>query len=210
MKRILLVGGGGHCRSVIDTIIKADVYEEIGIIDDNTCDYNGVLTIGNDDDIGRLHDEGWTDAFVTVGSIGDTTIRRRLYDMLREEGFNIPVIIDPTAVIAEDVVIEDGVFVGKGAIINSACKIGKCAIINTRAVIEHDCLVGAFAHISTGSILCGQTRVGDNTHIGAGSVVRQSVNIGNDSLIGVGSVVVKDISDHVNGFGNPFKVRQSI
>lgn len=205
MKRILLIGGGGHCRSVIDTLKDKD-YDEIGIIDSVNVCYDGISVVGADEDIVRLYKRGWTEAFVTVGSIGDVAARRRLYNMVKETGFAIPAVIDQTAIVSEGTLISEGVFVGKGAIINAGCKIGECAIINTGAIIEHDCRVDSFAHISTGAILCGQTEIGENTHVGAGTVIRQLVKTGRDSLIGAGSVVVKDIPDGVMAYGNPCRV----
>ena len=206
MKRILLIGGGGHCHSVIDSIIRTGYYDEIGIVDDKEGHYDGISVVGQDKDIGSLRSNGWEYAFVTVGSIGDTTTRRRLYSMIKEEGFNIPSIIDPSAILADSATVAKGSFVGKGAIINSVCRIGECAIVNSGAVIEHDCTIGSFAHVSSGAVICGDVKIGDDTHIGAGSVVRQSVIIGSGSLIGVGSVITKDIPDNMKGFGNPFKV----
>lgn len=206
MKRILLVGGGGHCRSVIDTLKLLNIYDDIGILDNAEFCYGDIQVVGTDGDVRSLHDKGWTEAFVTVGSVGNTAKRRQLYDMIKREGFTIPAIIDPTAIVSDDAVVAEGVFAGKGVIINSGSVIGECAIINTGAIVEHDCVIGQFAHISSGSILCGQVKIGDNTHIGAGSVVKQSINIGIDTMIGAGSTVVKDIPDKVKAYGNPCRV----
>ena len=206
MKRILLIGGGGHCRSVIDSLLTTGIYDEIGIIDRTDISYRGIHIVGNDEDLESLHSYGWTDAFVTVGSIGDTSTRRRLFHMIKKTGYNIPVVIDPSAIVSDDSVLEEGVFIGKGAIINSGCSIGECSIINSGVILEHDCKIGPFAHISSGTVLCGQTKVGENTHVGAGSVVKQLVELGCDSLIGAGSVVIQDIPGSVKAYGNPCKV----
>ena len=205
-KKLLLIGGGGHCHSVLDAIINSGAYEEIGIIDNIDSSYLGVSVVGNDDDIPALLQAGWTDAFITVGSVGDTKIRRRLYDMVKMQGLSIPTIIDPTAIIGKCVKIEEGVFVGKRAVINTGSIIGSCAIINTGAIIEHDCEIGAFSHISPGTTLCGQVKVGEDSHVGAASVVIQLIEIGDKSLIGAGSVVVKNIPDNSKAYGNPCKV----
>lgn len=206
-KRLLLLGGGGHCRSILDCIISNGLYEQIGIVDfDKTASALGVSVVGTDDDLPQLLMDGWTDAFISVGSIGSTGLRRKLYDMVKQIGFSVPSVIDPTATISRDVIVDEGVFIGKGAIVNTGSRIGICAVVNTGAVIEHDCKIGAFAHVSPGTTLCGQVTVGDDAHVGAGSVVRQGIKIGASSMIGIGSVVVKDIPDNVKAYGNPCRV----
>ena len=206
-KRLLLIGGGGHCRSVLDSVCSANKYDRIGIIDNKILSSDlSVPIIGKDSDLPDLLDEGWTDAFISVGSVGDTRLRRKLYRMVKDIGFAVPVIVDPSAVVSADSVIEEGVFIGKRSVVNSGTTIGTGSILNTGAVIEHDCKIGDFSHISTGSILCGNVFVGMDSHIGAGSVVRQEVNIGNNVLIGAGSVVVGDVPDSVKAYGNPCRI----
>ena len=208
MKKLLLIGGGGHCYSVLDCVLSKDNYEDIGIIDHGDTPILSTPVIGRDKDLPKLFLEGWTDAFISVGSIGNTALRRHLYNMVDKIGFTIPVICDSSAVIGRDVQIGKGVFIGKRAVINAGSIIGSGAIINTASMIEHDCVVGDFAHISPGTVLCGQVKVGADTHIGAGSVVRQQIRIGERALIGAGSVVVKDIPDYTKAFGNPCKVEE--
>lgn len=206
-KRILLVGGGGHCRSVLDSLLRWGEYDEIGIIDRvPKAQVFGVPVIGTDGDLPRLFAQGWHDAVITLGSIGAPVRRRALYQVLKEIGFRLPAVTDPSALIGTASDIGEGVFIGKRAVINSGTRVGRCAIINTGAILEHDCAIGDFAHIAPGCTLCGETVVGENTHIGAGSVVRQQVCIGSNSLIGVGSVVAAPIGDHIKAFGNPCRV----
>ena len=207
-KKLLLLGGGGHCRSIIDSLISLNEYDDIGVVDnDPTIDFpNGISVVGTDDDLGFLYEQGWKSAFVSVGSVGNTALRRKLYDIINKYEFNIPIIVDPSAVIAKDAVIDKGVFVGKGAIINAKSFIDFAAIINTGAIIEHDCHVGEFAHISPGTVLCGNVKVGTDAHIGANSTVIQGTIIGEGSVIGIGSVVTKRVPDGTVAYGNPCKV----
>ncbi len=204
---ILLIGGGGNCKSVLDTILSLNEYEEIGIIDkQRKGKLFGVPMLGTDDDLPRLREEGWSKAVVSVGSVGDTTLRRRFFSMLSELGFSFPVIIDPTAAVSSNAEIGEGTFIGKKAIVNAGSVIGPVCIINSGAIVEHDCCVGAFSHISVGAVLCGGTVVGSDSHIGAGSTVRQQIRIGSSVMIGAGSVVVKDVPDGAKAFGNPCRV----
>lgn len=206
-KKIVLLGGGGHCKSVLDCLLSLKEYDRIGIVDRNkSASVLGVAVIGTDDDLLELKEEGWTDAFITVGSIGTTSIRRKLYERIKSIGFVVPTIIAPSADIARGVTIKEGTFVGKRVVINTGSSIGFCAIINTAATIEHECTIGDFSHISSGDTLCGQVTVGANSHVGAGSIIRQGITVGRSSLIGIGSIVVKDIPDDVKAYGNPCKV----
>lgn len=206
-ERILLVGGGGHCRSVLDCLLRAGSCREIGIIDQESGgELMGVSVIGCDADLPRLFAAGWRAAAVTLGSVGDPARRRMLYQTLREIGFALPVIADPSAVIGLEVELEEGIFIGKGAIVNSGTRVGCCGIINTGAILEHDCTLGDFVHVGPGGVLCGGTRVEENTHIGAGAVVRQQISIGRSVLIGAGSVVIRDIPNGCTVVGNPGRI----
>ncbi len=207
-RRILLIGGGGHCRSVLDSLFELKCFEDIGIIDSKDLHYPDVSVVGTDDDLPELIEKGWKEAFITVGSIGNTCIRRRLYQYVKNQGFILPAIIDPSAIVARNVIVEEGVYIGKKATINTGTRICTGAIINTGAIIEHDCFVDEFSHISPGAILCGQVRIGHDSHIGAGTVVRQLINIGNNTLIGAGSVVVKDMPDSITAYGNPCRITE--
>ena len=211
-KKILLLGGGGHCRSVLDCLLSGGEYDSIGIIERELSDVCclGVPVVGTDEDVPRLFREGWTHACVTLGSVGDPARRRSLLQLLRQTGFSRPPVVDPTAVIGRGAVLGESVFVGKRAVINTGAVVGTGAIVNTGAILEHDCTVGDFAHISPGCVLCGGVCVGENTHVGAGSVVRQQLRIGRDVMIGAGSVVVKDIPDGVKAYGNPCKIVEEL
>ena len=207
IKRILLVGGGGHCKSVLDSLLQINEYSEMGIIDKQNIgdDILGVPIIGSDDDLSSLYAQGYQYAFVTIGSIGDPSLRIKLFSVLEEIGFQIPNIIDPTAIISENIKVESGIFIGKNVIINAGSYIGKGSIINSGSVIEHDCVVNKFSHIAPGSVLCGEVQIGDNTHIGAKSVIKQKIKIGANTIIGIGSVVTKDIGANSVAYGNPCK-----
>jgi sugar O-acyltransferase (sialic acid O-acetyltransferase NeuD family) len=207
MSRLLLLGGGGHCVSVADTILRCGKYEEIGIVQNEHRDalFDIIPVIGNDDDLPRLLSAGYTHAFITVGSIGDISIRKYLFNKIKSLGFYIPNIIDPSSIIGKNVVMGTGSFIGKNAIINAGCILGQAVIINTAAVVEHNCTIANYVHISPSATLCGNVMVGVGSHIGAGAVIRQGVKIGEKCIIGMGSVVIKDVPDGTIVAGNPAK-----
>lgn len=202
--KIILVGGGGHCKSVIESIrtIKNDV--EIKITDYNLRQGDYILgceVIGTDDMLFSCFQDGFAQAVITVGSIKSTENRYRAYWRAEKAGFDFPAIIDEKAVLAHSVKVGKGVFVGKNTVLNAQVFVDDFAIINTASVIEHECRVGKFAHIAVGAILCGSVEVGDNVFVGAGSTIIQGVRIGMNSIIGAGSIVLKDVPDNTTVVG---------
>jgi sugar O-acyltransferase (sialic acid O-acetyltransferase NeuD family) len=203
-RKIVLIGGGGHCKSVINTICRAKLYEDI-VITDNSYpqmrDVLGIPVVGTDENLLELRESGYEDAFITVGSIKRTDIRWRLCDEAVHLGFRMPCIIDPSAQISQYAELGAGIFVGQGAIVNAGADIGDAAIINTGTIIEHDCTIGRYTHVAVGAKLCGAVSVGNDTLIGAGSVIVQNVHIGNHVSIGAGSIVLRDVKDHETAVG---------
>lgn len=209
MKNLILVGAGGHCRSVIDSIRSSNEFCIEGILDRPHkvgSFVDGIEVIGTDEEMKAYFNKGIKYAFLSLGSIGDIRLRTRLYEKILLNGFEIPNIVDATAILARNIRMGRGVFVGKRAVVNAAVSVGDAAIINTAAVIEHDCLVGDFAHVSPGAILCGGVRADYGCHIGAGTVVVQGVHIGKRSLIGAGSVVLASIAEDSLAYGTPCRV----
>ena len=199
MEKIILLGIGGHAHSVVDSIEGEGKYSVYGFLDMKDREgerYREHKVVGTDDLLESYFNKGIKNAFVTVGYLGKGDIRNRLYLQLKKIGFNIPTIVDRTAVIAKDVTLGEGTFVGKRAVVNSAAEIGKMCIINTSTVIEHDCKVGDFSHISVGSALCGSVQVGKESFIGANATIIQGKTIGNKCIIGAGTTIRKNVEDN--------------
>jgi len=206
MKDILLIGGGGHCKSVIDTILGGNQFSIVGILERGKkigTYVNDIEVIGVDEDLEFYYKEGIRNAFISLGSLGDPRFRIKLYKRTKEIGFNFPVIIDQSAIISRRSIIGEGTFVGKRAVINTNAYIGKNCIINTGAVIEHDCRIEDFVHIAPGSVLSGSVHINENSHIGTNSTIIQNIEIGSNTIIGAGSVVVKDMNKNAKAYGNP-------
>jgi UDP-perosamine 4-acetyltransferase len=178
-KKIVLIGGGGHCKVVIGAIRLENKFQIYGIVDTVLSDkeVSGVKVIGNDDDLPKIFKKGIKHAFICVGSIGNCEIRKKIFACLSKVGFKLPVICHPSAIIAKDVEIKEGTFVAAGVVINSGTKIGRNAIINTSSSIDHDCEIGDFVHVAPGVILCGGVIVKDGIHVGVGAHVIQNLSI---------------------------------
>lgn len=206
MEDIILIGGGGHCASVIDSICKLNRYNIIGVVDKANkvgSEINGIKVIGTDDKLEYFYKNGVRKAFLTIGSIGDVRLRKSLYFLAEKIGYKFPNIIDNTSILGNKVEIGYGNYIGKGVIINTGTRIHNNCIINTGAIIEHDCKIESFCHIAPGTTISGNVSIGENTHIGTNSTIIQDIKIGKNSIIGAGSVVIKDIGDNVKAYGNP-------
>ena len=207
-KKLVLIGGGGHCKSIISSI-DTSVYSDIiitEIAESVGKEIDGVRVAGTDDDLMRFFAEGYTDAFIALGSVSASRKRMMVYDKIKSIGFSFPSIIDKTAAVADSAEIGSGVFIGKNAVVNAGAKIGDFTIINSGAVVDHDCCIGNFAHISPGVTLSGGVTAGNFTHIGTGSCVKQYASIGENTTIGMGSVVICDIPSNCTAFGVPCRV----
>lgn len=203
-KKIVLCGAGGHAKSIYSSLKNCDEYCVVGYTDIHEKEFNNLKYLGNDEGVAALKNKGVGYAFVCIGSVGNVSVRKKIYMKLKGLKFTLPTIIDKSAIV-DAKFIGENVFIGKNSVVNSDAIIEDMAIINSGAIIEHDTRIEKFVHIAPGSVICGNCVIGENTHIGAGSVVIQGVKVGKNCVIGAGSVVVKDISDGVVAYGNPCK-----
>jgi len=210
-KKIVLIGGGGHCKVVISILKKLDNFEIAGIVDINKAGslISGIKIIGTDDDLKDIYKSGIQNALITVGSTKDNIKRYRLFNMAREIGYKFPVIISPEAIVDESVKIDEGTVIMPGSIINIDSFIGKNCIVNTGAIIEHDCKIGNHCHIAPGVHISGAVNIGELNFLGIGVTIIQEIKIGKNVTIGAGSVVIKDIPNNVIAVGNPAKIIKS-
>ncbi|HIP54835.1 MAG TPA: acetyltransferase [Sulfurimonas autotrophica] len=188
-EEIILLGGGGHCRSVIDVIEQEGRFVVAGIIEKFSGESKPVLgypLIGTDDELEKLRQK-YKYAFVTVGHIYSNSVRVKLFEKLEALSFSIPKIISPFAYVSPHATIEKGTVVMHHALINAGVKVGKNCIVNTKALIEHDCIVEDNCHISTGAILNGDVVVRANSFVGSGAIVTQGCVV--DGFVKAGSVV---------------------
>ena len=194
--RLLLVGGGGHCRSVLD-VLETTPVRVAGIVDNNSelREVLGVSVLGKDDDLEELRSQ-YSTALVTVGQIESSDVRRLLFQRLRKLGYSLPVVCSTLAHVSPWARIGDGTVIMHFALINAGAQVGENSIINTRALVEHDVVVGDHCHISTGAVLNGGVNIGQGVFIGSGTLVREGVRIGDGCVVGMGSVIRHDVPAH--------------
>lgn len=205
MKRpLILIGGGGHCKSVIEVAESAG-YEIKGILDMPDEVGKEVLpghkVIGTDDEIPQYVEE--CDFIITVGFIKNPALRIKLYNKVKAAGGRLATIIASTAHVSKYAELGEGIAIMHHAFVNAGAKIGDNCIINTFVNIEHDAEVGNQCHISTGTMVNGECKIGEHCFIGSQSVCANCIEIASDIIVGAGSVVRKSI--RVKGIyaGNP-------
>ena len=191
MKEIILIGGGGHCKSVIDVIEQDGQFIVGGIVDKSELlgtDVLGYPVIGSDSDLKNLA-KIYTYALVTVGQILSPEVRIKLFDIAKKAGFSLPRIISPKAYVSNHTFIGDGTVVMHDALINAGASVGDNCIINSKAIIEHDCKVSNHCHISTNAVINGGVTIEEGCFIGSGATTNNSITIKKNSFIKAGSIV---------------------
>jgi sugar O-acyltransferase (sialic acid O-acetyltransferase NeuD family) len=191
MKKIILVGGGGHCKSCIDVIENENKYKIIGIIDKKKNFLLNYKVFAESYLNKKLIKNNY--AFVTVGQIKNYKVRAKLFNRLKDLGFKIPSIISPSAYISKHAVIGPGTIVMHGAIINAGAVIGNNCIINTNSLIEHDVVIGDHTHISTEVTINGGVTIAEKVFIGSRSIIKDNISIGECSIVGAGLYVKKNL-----------------
>jgi sugar O-acyltransferase (sialic acid O-acetyltransferase NeuD family) len=210
--KLLLIGAGGHCKVVVDLLLRSKEYDVVGIVDlkerigDNI---SGIQVVGTDSDLPAFYKKGIKYCFISIGSIGDPDLRVKSFNSAQKIGFEFPNLIHPSALISSQATMGCGNYIAPKVVINAGSQIANNCIINTGTIVEHDCKVGNFVNLCPGSLLSGRVHIGDYSHIGTGSIVSHGLIIGTRVIIGVGSVVVKNMPNSVISYGNPCKERKT-
>lgn len=208
-KGIILVGGGGHCKSVIEAV-ESTGRKIIGILD-RPEEYGrqilGYEVIGGDNDISKF--VNYAEFIITVGFIKDPTLRISLYNKVKQAGGKLATIVASTARVSRHATLGEGTIVLHHALVNADTKIGKNVILNSFSNIEHDSIVCDHCHISTGAMVNGNCTIGQNVFIGSHAVIANGVEIVEETIIGAGSVICKSITEKGVYIGNPAKQKVS-
>ncbi len=193
---VLIIGAGGHAVVVHDCLRLAS-RSVAGVLDPSatigTEIFPGAVCIGNDDNVLTEYPARLFLLANGVGSIGNTSRRRSIYERLSGLGFEFVSFAHPSAVIANGADLADGTQVMAGAIIQPRARIGSNSIINTGARVDHDCVIGKHVHVAPGATLSGGVTIGDGSHIGTGAVLIQGVQVGESSIVGAGVIVLRDV-----------------
>lgn len=191
LNKLILIGGGGHCKSCIDVIESTKSFDIVGVLDTKEKIGQKVLNyeiIGGDEDIERYVNEGYS-FLITIGQIKTADLRVKIFENIKALNAKIATIVSPLAYVSKHAEISEGTIVLHHAIINAGAKVGKNCIINTKSLIEHDAVVKDHCHISTGAIVNGESVINEKSFIGSNSTVVQCISVSAGSFINAGKLV---------------------
>lgn len=202
--KLILLGGGGHCKSIIEAIKTHNNIEIIAILDHQNIHSTimNVPIIGNDEMLSELVKQNYQ-FLISLGNIGAPDLRLKLFENLKQKNAILATIISPTAIVSDTSEIGAGTIIMQKAIVNAETKIGENCIINTGVLVEHESIIGNHVHIATNATINGQCVIGNNCFIGSGSIIGNNVTIADNTIIGAGSVVIKSLDKQGTYYGNP-------
>ena len=193
---LLIYGGGGHGKVIIDLVRILNCYQIVGIIDDGLppgSQIFGLPVLGGAEVLPEMHKRGVNFAINAVGGIGNVAIRIKVFDILAQASFICPTIVHPTAFVEPTANLEGGVQVLSQSYISSDAKIGFGTVINAGVVVSHDCSLGKCVNLSPGAMLAGKVRVEDFAQIGMAATINLDLTIGARAMIGNGATVKADV-----------------
>jgi|TARA_B110000495_G_C23004739_1_gene593390 sugar O-acyltransferase (sialic acid O-acetyltransferase NeuD family) len=194
MKKVLVIGGGGHAKSCIEALSYHPDYSVSGINDPNISVSPFLhipLVEGSLKDLFPVH----TIVLLGIGFIKNPKPREKLINEIQSIGFSTPSFVSSSAYLASNSNIDGGTIVMHQALINTHVEIGSFTIVNSKALIEHDVKVGSNCHISTGAIINGASKIGSNTFIGSNAVVGNNIEIGNNCIVQAGAFLNHDLQN---------------
>jgi sugar O-acyltransferase (sialic acid O-acetyltransferase NeuD family) len=195
---IILIGGGGHCKSCIDVIEQEAKYRIAGVVDIAEKLHEKILSyevICTDEDIPNIVKK-YENFLITIGQIKTPKRRIALFELLKSLDANLPAIISPSAYVSKHARMGEGTIVMHNTLVNAGASIGNNCIINSKALVEHDVTIGDHCHIATGAVINGGVRVGTRTFIGSNVVTREYVEIGDACVIGAGEKIITNIASN--------------
>jgi sugar O-acyltransferase (sialic acid O-acetyltransferase NeuD family) len=195
---VIIYGGGGHGKALIDLVRILRVYHIVGILDDGIPSGETIMdlpVLGGEEVLPTLFDQGVRLAINAVGGIGDLTVREKVFRKLAQAGFSSPAVVHPTSFIEPSASLSPGVQIFPHAYIGSQASIGFGCIINTNAILSHDCILNDLANISPGAVLAGEVQIGAGVLVGMGATINLQVKIGAGARIGNGATVKEDVPE---------------
>ena len=210
--KVIIYGGGGLSKMIIETVRVLGAYQIAGIIDDNMKAGEMIIgspVLGGAEVLPELLSKGIRTAVNSVGGIGNYEVRLKVFQQLADARFICPVIIHPTAHVDPSSRLEAGVLVLAQSYISGNAVVGMGSLINNSVVVSHDCILGVCTNLSPGAMIAGDAVIGDYSQIGMNATINIGVKVGSECLIGNGATIKKNVPDkthiHAGSVWPPFQ-----
>jgi len=216
-KKVIIIGGEGN-GGVIASCIEDNrkrfndfEWEIAGFINDfeKGKTINNYPVLGGTDEIRKFLQQDYYFMYA-IHMIGRNVKSEEVFLNMNIPTERFATIIHKTAFVAENVVLEPGVFVMSNSYIGPGAKIGKCTLIMANALIGHNTTVGNLCHFSVGSITSSYITIGNVSDVTLGAKVLEKRKIGNYAVAGANSLITRDIPDYEIHIGSPAKFLKKV
>ncbi|EJL72841.1 acetyltransferase [Variovorax sp. Varisp85] len=188
MKRLLIIGTGGHGRSVAEAVLLRRDYALTAFLDDAAVPSQRLWdwpVWGTTAILGTCR--GQVDAVVVA--IGNNASREALHQRVQAEGLALATVIHPAATVSPRATVGQGSAVMAGAIVGTGAQLGEGVIVNCGAVIDHDCTVEPFAHLGVNAGMAGGSLLGRRAWMPVGAALAYGARVASDRTLHPGEVV---------------------
>jgi len=211
-KKVIIIGGEGN-GGVIASCIEDNrnrfhdyEWQVYGFLNDyeKGKTINGYRVHGGLDEIDKFLKEDVFFIFA-IHMIGRNELIERTFLNLEIPDERFAIIKHKTAFIANNAILEPGVFIMSNAYVGPVARIGKCSLVMANALIGHNTSCGRLCHFSVGSIASSYVQIGKVADVALGAKVLEKRKIGDFGVAGAGSLITKDIPDYEIHTGTPAK-----
>lgn len=216
-KKVIIIGGEGN-GGVIASCIEDNrqrfndlEWEVAGFLNDFELGktINGYPVLGGTDDTEKFLKEDFYFMYA-IHIIGRNVKCEEVFLKMNIPDYRFATIIHKTAFVANNAVLEPGVFAMSNTYIGPAAHIGKCTLIMANALIGHNTSVGPLCHFSVGSITSSYVTIGKVSDVTLGAKVLEKRKIGDYAIAGANSLITHDIPDYEIHIGSPAKFLKKI
>lgn len=174
--RLLVLGAGGHGRSVVEAAELSGEFVVVGFLDDSVSPGQSVLGVPVLGPAASMADHRGV-AEQAIVAIGNNALREKLVQQLISEGFGLATVVHPSAIISPSAILDAGCVVMAGVIVGTEARIGVGSIVNCGAVVDHHAHAEDFSHLGVNTSMAGSTVVGRGAWIQVGSALGYGVSV---------------------------------
>lgn len=181
---LLVLGAGGHGRSVAEAAELSGQFEVVGFLDDALPADTSVLNSAVLGPMANMGDHR-TAVDQAIVAIGNNAVRERLMQQLALTGFALATVVHPRAIVSPSAVLSVGSAVLAGAIVGTEARLGVGAIVNCGAVVDHHATVEDYGHLGVNASMAGGSVLGRSAWLQAGTTLGYGLQIAANKIVTV-------------------------